>query len=69
MNKVVYKVPNISCSHCVHTIEMELSQLDGVESVKADLETKQVEVNYSDPATEEQITTLLIAINYAPEGA
>ena len=35
MTTVKYNVPNISCGHCVHTIQMEVSDLEGVESVVA----------------------------------
>ncbi len=59
-------VPNISCGHCTHTIEMELSELAGVRSVKADVATKQVTVSWEAPATWEQIEALLKEINYPP---
>ena len=35
MTTQTYVVPNISCSHCTHTIERELAFVDGVESVHA----------------------------------
>ncbi len=64
MKTVTYSVPNISCMHCIHTITTEVSDLQGVESVKADLPSKQVEVAFEAPATEEQIKSLLAEINY-----
>ena len=64
MTTVKYSVPNISCSHCTHTIQTELSELAGVQSVKADEATKMVEVAFDAPATEEQIKSLLAEINY-----
>ncbi len=30
MTTVTYSIPNISCGHCVHTIQSELSELSGV---------------------------------------
>lgn len=63
-----FNVPNISCGHCTHTIEMELSDLSGVTNVKADQETQQVTVVWEEPATWEKIQLLLQEINYAPEG-
>jgi copper chaperone len=42
MTTVTYEVPNISCGHCVHTIEMELGDLAGVRTVNAVL----TEINY-----------------------
>ncbi|MBN2500049.1 MAG: heavy-metal-associated domain-containing protein [Anaerolineales bacterium] len=68
MTTVTYSVPNISCGHCVHTIQMEVGDLAGVESVKASNETKQVEINFDEPATEDKIKSLLAEINYPVAG-
>ncbi|RMG98842.1 MAG: heavy-metal-associated domain-containing protein [Chloroflexi bacterium] len=68
MTSKTFTVPNISCGHCTHTIEMELSELEGVVSVKADQATKQVTVEWQEPATWEKIQALLTEINYPPEG-
>lgn len=59
-------VPNISCGHCTHTIESELAELAGVQSVKADQETKKVTVNFDAPATWDKIVATLEEINYPP---
>ncbi len=59
-------VPNISCHHCTHTIQMELSELPGVKRVKADVDTKQVTVSWEAPATWDKIVELLKEINYPP---
>ena len=64
MKKVIYKVPNISCGHCVNTIEVELKDLEGVVEVKANSDSKEVEIGFDDPASEEQILELLTEINY-----
>lgn len=69
MTTVKYNVPKISCGHCVHTIQMEVGDLAGVQSVKASNETKQVEVVFDAPATEDQIVALMKEINYPPEGS
>lgn len=68
MTTVKYFVPNISCKHCIHTIQTELSELAGVHSVKADVETKMVEIVFEVPATEESIQKLLAEINYPVAG-
>jgi copper chaperone len=67
MSTVKFNVPAISCGHCVHTIQMELGELEGVRSVQASLEKKDVTVTYEDPATEKQIISLLQQINYPPQ--
>jgi copper chaperone CopZ len=43
---------------------MEVGDMTGVESVKASNETKQVEISFGDPATEDKIKALLAEINY-----
>ncbi len=60
-------VPNIMCAHCTHTIEIEVSDLEGVKSVQADEESKQVTVDYDAPATWDEIEKLLVEIEYPPE--
>lgn len=67
MTTITYQVPNISCHHCVHTIVSELSELPGVESVEGDVQSKQVKVNFDQPATPEKIEELLAEINYPAE--
>ncbi len=67
MNTVTYTVPNISCEHCTHTITMELSDLEGVSKVDADLETKKVTVQFAAPASEDTIKETLAEINYPAE--
>jgi copper ion binding protein len=69
MNTLELNIPTITCQHCVHTVEMEIRELDGVKSVTADLEKKQATVSYQDPATEEKIRQLLEEINYPAETA
>jgi copper chaperone CopZ len=68
MTKVTYSVPAIHCGHCTRTIETELSELQGVQSVKADMGSKKVEITFEPPADEEQIRKLLAEINYPAEG-
>lgn len=66
MSSKTFTVPNISCGHCTHTIETELGDLTGVQSVKADQGTKQVTVTWEAPASWESIKALLKEIDYAP---
>ena len=66
MSSKTFTVPNISCGHCTHTIETELGELAGVQSVKAEQGTKQVTVTWDAPANWESIKALLKEIDYAP---
>jgi copper ion binding protein len=65
---VTYSIPAIHCHHCTHTIELEVGELDGVKSVKADMMARKVEVSFEPPATEDQIKSLLAEINYPVGG-
>ncbi|MBU4457025.1 MAG: cation transporter [Nanoarchaeota archaeon] len=64
MTTVTYSVPSISCMHCVHTIQNEVGELTGIQSVKADAASKKVEIVFDAPASEDKIKTLLAQINY-----
>jgi copper chaperone len=68
MTTVTYNVPAIHCGHCTHTIEMEVGELKGVQSVKADQATKKVHITFDEPASEEKIKALLTEIDYPAEG-
>lgn len=64
MTSITYSVPAIHCMHCTHTIELEVGELDGVKSVKAELESKNVTIDFEAPANEEKIKALLAEIEY-----
>ena len=64
MKTVVYKIPNINCGHCVHTIQTEIGDLAGVSAVKADSMLKEATITFDLPATEEKIKALLAEIKY-----
>ncbi|MGZ4333789.1 MAG: heavy-metal-associated domain-containing protein [Gaiellaceae bacterium] len=42
---ITYRVPGMSCGHCVHAVTEELSAVSGVQSVVVDLGTKLVVVH------------------------
>ena len=60
-------VPNISCGHCVATIQDELGLLDGVTLVMAEADTKSVTVNWDEPpASWDQIHAKLVELSFPP---
>ncbi|MDA2937911.1 heavy-metal-associated domain-containing protein [Acidobacteria bacterium AH-259-A15] len=68
MQTKTFRVANITCAHCVMTIERELSELEGVTSVKADEKTKTVCVQWDEAsASWHKVRLLLEEINYPPE--
>ena len=64
METKTFVVPNISCGHCVRSIQNELTEVRGVDSVKGDAENKTITVSWSNPATESEIRNILQSINY-----
>jgi len=46
-----FTVPNISCGHCTMRIEKTLNALEGVTSVKAEIPTKAVTVEWDESKT------------------
>lgn len=57
-----YRVPDISCQHCVNAITSEVEQIPGVRRVAVDLSTKQVQVDANEQVTQD---TVIAAINEA----
>jgi copper chaperone len=68
MEKATLNIPAISCGHCVMTIKRELGEIEGVTSVEGDVETKEITVEWSPPATVERIRSTLEEIGYPAVG-
>lgn len=62
--------PDISCAHCVGTIQREIGALPGVSQVDASFETKKVEIVF-DPArlSRPQLEAAMDAAGYPVEPA
>ena len=61
-----YLIPNISCAHRVMHITQRLNEIEGVENVEGDVTSKEVTVEFSEPASDEVIVAALEEINYPP---
>ena len=60
-----FNVPDISCGHCVTTIERGFENLPGVRNVAADATTKRVEVDFDpDRINRDRIVSTLDALGY-----
>ena len=60
-------IPNISCGHCVKTIEREVGELAGVESVTADAVQRTATIRWDEKQTDwGSVEALLVEINYPP---
>ncbi|MGB1249081.1 MAG: heavy-metal-associated domain-containing protein [Candidatus Promineifilaceae bacterium] len=67
MNSKTIVVPGISCGHCTNTIQEEIGELAGVSAVSAAVDTKQVVIEWADPASWEQINETLHEIGFPPQ--
>jgi len=52
--------------HCVRTIQNEIGEIPGVAVVEADLNSKNVMIQYDSPVTPEKLEESLVEINYPP---
>lgn len=64
MRKQSFKIPNISCNHCVNTIKSELTEIEGIKSVDGNPQSKTIEVEWDAPASVDKIKDKLAEINY-----
>lgn len=48
MSKLLIKVENMSCQHCVKSIHDATAGITGVKEVKIDLKTKLVQIEYDE---------------------
>lgn len=68
MQNKTFTVPNISCGHCTKRIEKTLNTLEGLISVKAEVPTKAVTVEWDESKTGwDAIKSTLEKIGYPPE--
>ncbi len=62
--KKTFHIPNISCQHCIKTIENELSEQPGFVSISGDAAVKNIVVEWNPPLNEARILEILKDINY-----
>jgi len=66
MEKKTFVVPGIGCDGCVRTVESEVAEVAGVNTVNADLDSKEVTVEWDTPASWATIKARLVEIEYPP---
>lgn len=65
MESIKLQAPDISCGHCVSTVNNRLSNLEGVTSVEANSATKLVDVQFdAEKVTLEKIQAELADAGY-----
>jgi copper chaperone len=64
MTTAQFRVPDISCQHCINAITKEVSALAGVQSVRVTLDDKRVTVAHAPEVTTDQIVAAIIDAGY-----
>lgn len=52
MTEQVLEVPEVTCNHCISAIEGAVGALEGVDSVKVNLERKDVTISFNEAQLE-----------------
>ena len=60
-------IPEISCQHCVDTIKKALSEIENINLLEVDIDTKTVSIDYSNELDINQIQNLLLDQGYTIE--
>ena len=60
-------IPDISCQHCVDTIKKALSEIENINLLEVDIDTKTVSIDYSNELDIDQIQNLLLDQGYTVE--
>ena len=60
-------IPEISCQHCVDTIKKALSEIENINLLEVDIDTKTVSIDYSNELDIDQIQNLLLDQGYTVE--
>ena len=63
MENITLNAPDISCGHCVATVEKAVGSLQGVETVAADPDSKDVNVTYD--ASKTDVSAITAALEEA----
>ena len=68
MTEKTFRVPDVSCDHCVAAIRGELSKIDGVDEVVVDIASKIVTIRHNGDVSDEQLVAGLDEAGYEIAG-
>ena len=57
-------IPDIFCNHCINSIKNELGEMPGVTSISGDAAAKTITISWQQPASLNDILTVLEDIGY-----
>jgi len=66
--ELIYRVPGMHCGNCETAVKQQVSQVEGVESVEIDLETKLVVVR-GDSLSDAELRAAIDEAGYDAEAA
>ena len=66
MSVTTYRVPGMTCAHCVRAVESEVGTVAGVSTVQADLDTKVVRVE-GDAVDDDAVRSAIAEAGYEAE--
>lgn len=69
MESKTFRIPNMHCNGCVHTVRNELTQIGGISRVDINQSAQLVTVEWDAPASWQTIQKALTDIDYAPAEA
>jgi len=67
MEEKTVHISGISCGHCVNTIKNEVGEIEGVQTVEGDENTKMMTFKWESPATWDNILETLKEVDYLPD--
>ena len=67
MNETTLKVDDMSCGHCVATVQNALEQVDGVESVQVTLDDKTARISHRGEIDTFALLNAVRAAGFTPE--
>lgn len=68
MQELIYRVPGMHCGNCERAVKQEVSNVDGVDTVEVDLETKLVVVR-GDDLSDDELRAAIDEAGYEVEAA
>lgn len=67
MTSKEYKVPEMSCMHCVKTIQSAAQKISGIQRVQVSLEDKTLKIEFDSSFNEEKLRETLQEEGYSLE--
>ncbi|MCJ7630455.1 MAG: heavy-metal-associated domain-containing protein [Longimicrobiales bacterium] len=67
MNETNMRVADMSCGHCVATVQGALEKVDGVESVQVSLDTKIARISHRGEIDTAALMGAVQAVGFTPE--